>query len=204
MTVRSLPRKLRRNHGWTEPVLRIHKYLIKIILVSILVPAGGQAAVLDASPVGFTIEHQVVLPVDRATAWTAVTDEVSAWWSSDHTVSGDAANLYIDAKPLGCFCERLGDDGGLVHLQVTFVNPAVMLKMTGGLGPLGLMGVNGNMTLEFEDAADGAGQSVVKLRYAVGGYLDGGLDVLANAVDTVLGEQLTRLAAHLEAGDAEQ
>ncbi|MGB5353760.1 MAG: hypothetical protein WBM54_05400 [Woeseia sp.] len=142
--------------------------------------------------------------MSRAAAWTAFTDHVGQWWNSDHTVSGDAANLYINAVPLGCFCEKLGDSGGLVHLQVTFVNPTVMLRMTGGLGPLGLMGVAGNMTLEFEDDAASEGHSVVTLRYAVGGYYAGGLDVLAEPVDGVLGEQLAGFAAFVTPSPGEQ
>lgn len=177
-----------------------HKYLLKLIFLLASWPAAALAAVTDAGPAGFTIEHQVTVPVSRAQAWTAVVADVGSWWSSEHTMSGDAANLYIDPLPLGCFCERLGESAGLVHLQVTFVNPAVMLRLTGGLGPLGLMGVSGNLTFEFDDHADQDGHSTVTLRYAVGGYRDGGLDVLATPVDAVLGEQMTRLAAFIQAG----
>jgi hypothetical protein len=95
---------------------------------------------------------------------------------------------------------RLGEDAGVVHLMVTMVSPGVVLRMTGGLGPLGLMGVNGNMTWEFDDDADG---SRIKFTYAVGGYYAGGLDNIAAAVDGVIGEALLRLKAHIETGDAE-
>jgi len=88
----------------------------------------------------------------------------------------------------------------VVHLTVTFVNPTVLLRLTGGLGPLGLMGVNGNMTWEFFDADAG---TRVKFSYAVGGYRAGGLDQLAAPVDSVIGEALLRLRAHLETGDAD-
>jgi len=152
------------------------------------------AEVLDADEHGFTIGHSVTLPVTRDVAWAAVVRDVSEWWNGDHTVSGDPANLYIDPVPLGCFCERLGESGGLVHLTVTFVNPGVLLRLTGGLGPIGLMGANGNLTFEFEEADDDPGRTVLRLEYAVGGYLDGGLDRVAPSVDEVLGEQMTRLA----------
>ncbi len=157
------------------------------------------ASVQDSAESGFTIEHSVTLPVTRAVAWAAVVGDIGRWWNSEHTVSGDAANLYISAVPMGCFCERLGENGGLVHLMVTFVNPGVILRLTGGLGPLGLMGVSGNMTLEFEDLGDDPGQSTITLRYAVGGYRAEGLDELAEPVDAVLGEQLERLVDYVEA-----
>jgi hypothetical protein len=82
-------------------------------------------------------------------------------------------------------------------MMVTFVNPGVMLRLTGGLGPLGLMGVAGNMTLEFDEGDAG---TVVTMQYAVGGYMDGGLDVVAPAVDAVLGEAMTRLMTYVKTG----
>lgn len=166
--------------------------------------SGVSAEVLDAAEGGFTVAHRVSVPVSRGAAWAAFTGQVGQWWNSDHTVSGDAANMYIDAVPLGCFCEKLGDGGGLVHLQVTFANPAVMLRLSGGLGPLGLMGAAGNMTIEFEDDVDAEGHSIVTLRYAVGGYLAGGLDALAAPVDGVLGEQIAGFAAFVRAEHAAQ
>ena len=57
------------------------------------------------------------------------------------------------------------------------------------------MGVNGNMTWEFQDSEDG---TIVKLNYAVGGYMDGGLDSVAEAVNGVLVEQMTSLKAFVE------
>jgi len=163
-----------------------------------LFTATAPAEVLDSAANGFTVKHSTVISAGRAEIYGAVVDKVSQWWDSDHTFSGDAANLFIEAVPNGCFCERLGPDAGLVHLTVTFVNPGVMLRLTGALGPLGLMGVDGNMTLEFAEHDDG---TLVTLNYAVGGYLDGGLGAIAPAVDAVLGEQISRLKAFVETGE---
>jgi len=168
-----------------------------LLLFAVLHAAHAGAEIVDAAANGFTVRHQVQVTVPRAVAYAAVVDDIGAWWSSDHTVSGNAANLYIEPQPAGCFCERLGDGAGLVHLAVTFVNPGVMLRLTGGLGPLGLLGTSGNLTFEFDDGDDGSG-SVVTLRYAVGGYRPGGLDAVAPAVDAVLGEQLVRLREYIE------
>ena len=87
-----------------------------------------------------------------------------------------------------------------MHLIVTMVNPGVVIRLTGGLGPLGLMGVEGNMTWEFEDVEGG---TRVKFTYAVGGYLAGGLARLAEPVDSVVADALHRLKAHVETGDAD-
>ena len=161
------------------------------ILVAPVVPAE----VVDAAAGGFSIRHSVEIAAPRADVWFAATDHIGEWWSDDHTVSGDANRMSIDAKPQGCFCETLGPRSGVVHMTVTFVNPAVMLRLSGGLGPLGLMGTAGNMTWEFDDSETG---TTLTLRYAVGGYLPQGLDQVATAVDGVLAEQLDSLKRFVE------
>ncbi len=157
--------------------------------------SGGE--VLDAGPGGFSLVHEVTISASRAEVWAAAVSRVGQWWSSDHTISGNAANMSIDPVPQGCFCEAIGEHAGVVHLTVTFVNPNVLLRLTGGLGPLGLMGVDGNMTWEFFDADEG---TRVKFTYAVGGYRPGGLDTVAGPVDDVIGEALGRLKQYVETG----
>ncbi len=176
-----------------------HSYFVVFGLIGL---AAGNAAgeVIDAEPGGFSLVHEVVVDAGRADVWRAAVTQVGQWWSSDHTISGDARNMSIDSVPQGCFCESIGDHAGVVHLTVTFVNPEVLLRMTGGLGPLGLMGVEGNMTWEFFDDADG---TRVRFAYIVGGYRPGGLDVVAGPVDAVIGEALTRLKTYVETGTPE-
>ena len=173
------------------------------ILMAVLLAGGASAEVTDAGPGGFTTVNEVIVDAERAAVWSAAVNEVGKWWHSDHTISGDAANMSIDVRPNGCFCESLGSEtAGVVHLNVTMVNPTVVIRLTGGLGPLGLMGVNGNMTWEFSDVADGDG-TVVKFTYAVGGYRQGGLDTIAGPVDYVIGEALQRMKAYAETGNPE-
>ena len=158
------------------------------------------AEVTDADTGGFTSVNEMTIEAARKDVWLAAINEVGLWWSSDHTISGDASRLNITAIPQGCFCESFGENAGVVHLTVTMVNPTVVLRLTGGLGPLGLMGVSGNMTWEFEDGGE---DTVVKFTYAVGGYRADGLDTVSAPVDFVIGEALARLKAHVETGDAE-
>jgi len=170
------------------------------LALAVAIGDAAKAEVTDAAANGFTVRYQVQVGAERSAVYDAAVNHVGQWWSSDHTVSGDAANLYISTDPAGCFCETLGADGRVVHLEVSFVNPEVMLRFTGGLGPLGLMGVNGNMTWEFDDAETG---TIVTLQYAVGGYMAGGLDSIAPAVDGVLTEAMTRLKSYVETGSPE-
>jgi uncharacterized protein YndB with AHSA1/START domain len=169
------------------------------MLLAALLPATTIAEVKDSAGNGFTILNEVVVDSERAEAWAAAID-IAKWWSPDHTISGDNARLSIDAKPQGCFCETLGGRSGVVHLVVTAVMPGTSLRMTGGLGPLGLMGVDGNMTWDFADTDDGTS---IRMTYAVGGYMATGLDRIAPAVDGVLAEALVRLKAYIETGNPE-
>jgi hypothetical protein len=169
------------------------------LLLLVALTSTAQSEVTDSADNGFTTVHEVVIDATRVRAWQAAIDEVGQWWSDDHTVNGDAGRMSIVAQPQGCFCESFANGGGVVHMTVTFVNPGIILRLSGGLGPLGLMGVGGNMTWEFFDADDG---TRVRFTYTVGGYRAGGLGAIALPVDYVIGEALERLRVHIETGDA--
>jgi len=169
-----------------------------LLLVSCM-PAAINADVIGAGPGGFSLVSEATIDAPRTEVWVAAIDDVGQWWNGEHSISGDSTNMSIDPRPQGCFCEAIGEHAGVVHLTVTFVNPNVLLRLTGGLGPLGLMGVNGNMTWEFFDVEDG---TRVRFSYAVGGYQPEGLDSLAEPVDYVITEALLRLKAYVETGDA--
>ncbi|MGA8205336.1 MAG: SRPBCC family protein [Woeseiaceae bacterium] len=173
-----------------------HLVLAASIMLGVL-PTAARGEVLDSGPNGFSLATEVTIAAPRADVWAAAVGEIGHWWNSEHTISGDAANLSIEPVAQGCFCEAIGAHASVVHLTVTFVNPGVMLRLTGGLGPLGLLGVNGNLVWEFFDVGQG---TRVRFSYAVGGYRPGGLDTLAVPVDGVISEQLTRLKHYVEAG----
>lgn len=168
---------------------------VTLFAFSASIPAHSE--VIDADNNGFTVRNTVTIAADRLAVYVAAVANIGDWWNGDHTMTGNSANLYIDTELPGCFCETLGQGAGLVHMQVTFVNPGVILRMTGGLGPLGLMGVAGNMTWEFEETE---GTTSVTVQYAVGGYMPGGLDTVAPAVDGVLIDATMRLKSFVESG----
>ncbi|MEM7278201.1 MAG: SRPBCC family protein [Pseudomonadota bacterium] len=166
-------------------------------LLCSLLPIAAMADIKSSSANGFAVQQKIAIKAPPATVWRMLVSHPGEWWNSDHTYSGQASNLSIEPRALGCFCERLGDSGVVVHMTVTFVNPGKMLRLTGGLGPLGLMGVDGNMTFSL---SPGDTTTIVTLDYAVGGYSPDGLDTIAGAVDGVLGEQLARLRLFTETG----
>ncbi len=177
----------------------MRKTILALLLVACAPVATGE--VRDSASNGFTTVNEVVIAAERTATWKAAVHGIGQWWSADHTVSGDATRMSIDPVMQGCFCESLGEQAGVVHLTVTMVNPTVLLRLTGGLGPLGLMGLDGNMTWEFEDAGEG---TRVRFTYAVGGYSPTGLDTIAPAVDGVIGEALERLKRYVETGNPEE
>lgn len=175
--------------------------LISIFLTALLAVGPVTAEVTDAAAGGFTTVNDALIRAERLATWRAAINDIGRWWNPAHTVSGEGHRLSIEARPQGCFCEDLGDGTGIVHLTVTMISTGIVLRLTGGLGPLGLLGVTGNMTWEFADAEDA---TRVTFTYAVGGYRADGLDEFAGPVDEVIGEALQRLQAYVETGDAER
>lgn len=171
-----------------------------LALAGLVFAFPSRAEVADAGDHGFTLHEAATLTVPPARAYAAML-EVGKWWGSDHTYSGDAANLSIEARPGGCWCERIPGGGGVQHMTVVFLLPGKQVRLAGGLGPLQSMAVAGSMEWKF-DPADGSKGSKVELRYAVGGYGPGGAGFkeIAPGVEAVLKLQFERYKRYAETG----
>ncbi|QSX78152.1 SRPBCC family protein [Agrilutibacter solisilvae] len=159
----------------------------------LLLPSAAHAVVKDATPTGFTVENEQVVPVDADTAWRALVNDVGRWWPRDHTWWGAASHLSIEARAGGCFCERNGAQQAQ-HMTVAFVDPGRTLRMLGGLGPLQGMGLDG--ALEFR-LAPVEGGTKITLWYRAGGYTPDDIGKFAPVVDQVQGQQLGGLVGLL-------
>ena len=168
------------------------RYLVAALLILIATPAAAE--VVSADPHGFEVRHTANLVVPQPSAFAAIGD-VKKWWSKDHTYSGDAANLSLDMRPGGCFCERF-DGGGIEHLRVTYLQPGERITLTGALGPLLFQAVSGVLDIQVERIAGG---SRITMNYRAAGFAKGNGAALAPAVDQVLGEQMKRLRAYAAA-----
>jgi len=168
------------------------------IAIALLFLASGvaPAEVVDVGDNGFTIRETAIVSANAARAWAAAVD-VGKWWDPDHTYSHDAANLHLDARPGGCWCETLPGKGGVAHMTVLFVDPGKLLRLAGGLGPLQALGVNSVMTWTFQPAEKG---TAVEVTYASGGYRHGGFQDLAPIIDRVLHAQVDRYQRYVDAG----
>ncbi len=155
------------------------------------------AEVADSAPGGFTVKHELQLSASAEAVYRAIVKDVGLWWDPAHTFSQNSGNLYIEARPNGCFCERLGKEAGVRHLEVVFAQPGKRLRLSGGLGPLQAMALTGSMDWELTTSGNG---TRLDFYYRVGGYYPAGLDKLAPAVDGVLNGQLQRLKGYIEKG----
>ena len=159
------------------------------LVLGVLAAGSAAAAVASAGAGGFALHHELTFPGTPAQAWTRLVAP-SAWWSSEHTYSGDAKNLSLAAVPGGCWCESLPGGGFVRHMDVLYAAPGRALRLYGGLGPLQGMGAAGAMTFVLKP--DGATTRIV-VDYVVSGYVAGGFEKIAVGVDAVLGEQLASL-----------
>jgi uncharacterized protein YndB with AHSA1/START domain len=177
--------------------------LIKgLAAVSLALAVAGPAAaeVKSVTANGFEVATTATIsaPPDRV---YAALGEVGHWWDPSHTFSRDAANLSMELRAGGCFCERLKDGGSVQHLQVVYAAPGQGLRMRGALGPLQTEGVDGTLSWMLKP---GEGDTNVNLSYVVGGYIRSGMEQWAPRVDRVLDEQLQRLKSFVEGNSPPQ
>jgi uncharacterized protein YndB with AHSA1/START domain len=167
-------------------------------LASLLLAIAGAvpalAEVKSVTPNGFEVVSVATIAAPAERVYSAI-GEVGRWWSPSHTFSRDAANLSLELRAGGCFCERLKGGGSVQHLQVVYAAPGEGLRLRGALGPLQVEGVDGALawTLKPTEGGTSFTQS-----YVVGGYIRSGMEQWASRVDRVLDEQLQRLKSFVE------
>jgi len=171
--------------------------LATLAIVSAMLAAPVRGEVVETSAAGFSVRNAATINAPAATVYAALTDKVSGWWDPAHTFSHDARNLSLDAKPGGCFCERLPDGGGVQHMSVVYASPGKLLRLTGAIGPLQEAALAVTMTWTLVQAGD---TTHVEMTYTVGGFRTGGFRDLPTVVDGVLRGQLARLKAFVDTG----
>jgi len=174
--------------------MRLAIYCAFAILLTVAVPA--EATVVDVASNGFTVQVTSHIAAPPGKVYAALI-QPALWWDSDHTFSGDARNLVLNAKAGGCWCEKLTDGGSVVHLTVVYADPGKVLRLRGALGPFQGYGVDGAMTWTLKASGSGTDLS---LTYALGGYYKDGFDPWSKGADSVLTDQVARLNRLVETG----
>jgi len=177
--------------------------------------APAQAEVVEQADNGFVVQHSLTVSTDPDATF-AMLRTPAKWWDKDHTWTGNAENLYMDAQAGGCFCELIPNEattesgapqrtlrGSVQHMQITYVDPGRLLRLSGALGPLQSEALAGAMTFTLKPVKGG---TRITMDYVVGGFMRMKTADIAPAVDKVLVAQLSRLAMALGplvgAGDA--
>lgn len=164
--------------------------------------SGARAEVLASTAASFRISSQWQIAAPPTQVYAALI-QIGRWWNPQHSWSGKAENLYLQAYGGGCFCENLSNGGSVQHLAVVYAAPGAMLRLSGALGPLQGDGVAGAMTISLKARDTDAGKASATdllLSYNAGGYSARGLDKWAPDVDGVLSEQFGRLKKLVETG----
>jgi len=174
---------------------RSNVVIVGILFVVFAAPLRGE--VVESTAAGFLVRNTATIAAPPAKVYTALTDGIGGWWDPAHTFSHDAHNLSVDARPGGCFCERLPDGGGVQHMTVVYASPGKLLRLTGAIGPLQEAALAGTMTWNLQQTGGG---TTVEMTYVVGGFRAGGFRDIPTVVDGVLRGQLARLKALVETG----
>lgn len=157
------------------------------------------AEVTGTGPNGFVSRHEAVVESSPKDVWLALISP-SGWWASEHTWSGDSANLTLMPQAGGCFCEKIPEteeagrftlEGSVEHMRILHAYPERALRMQGALGPLQSEPVTGILTIAISEVEGG---TRIVWEYNVGGAMRYEVPVIARAVDGVMGIQLTALA----------
>jgi uncharacterized protein YndB with AHSA1/START domain len=175
--------------------MKINTAFAAIVLA--LAPAIAAPDVVDSAANGFTVKTTLHIKAPPRDVYHRMIRNIGDWWNPQHTFSGNSHSLSIEEKAMGCFCERLPNEGTVRHMEVVYLAPEKSLGMTGALGPLQTMAAAGSMRIEFTAEEGG---TKLEVTYAVTGYLPAGMNTLAGMVDSVITEQFTRLKNYIERG----
>ena len=86
-----------------------------ILGIAIVGPATAEVKSVTATGFETISIATIAAPPDRV---YAALGEISRWWDPSHTFSKDAANLSIELRSGGCFCERLKDGGSVANARL--------------------------------------------------------------------------------------
>ena len=169
-----------------------------VVALALIVGAPAKAAVVDVGPSGFELKQviHIAAPADKV---YAALIQPKLWWDSDHTFSGSAANLTLDARAGGCFCEVLPGGGAVQHEEVVMAAPGEALVMRGALGPFQRRGVDGALAFDLKPTASGVDLTMTN---DLGGFMSEGFAGWAPKADAMLAQQMARLKAYVETGKA--
>jgi len=167
------------------------------LALCLVLPRTASAEVLETTANGFAARETIHLNATPDQVYDALVHP-AAWWNPDHTYSGSAANLTLDARAGGCLCESLPHGGSALLLTVVFAEPGSVLRFRGPMGPFQGQGVDSALTFTLKAEPGG---TLLTLDNNVGGYMKGGFDKWSGIADGMLNDLATRLAQYSGIGN---
>ncbi|MEM7781883.1 MAG: ATPase [Planctomycetota bacterium] len=173
------------------------RYLtLSVLFLALSFSQACDAQQVSSAPDGFqmTLRQTTILSPEQTSE--KMVNDFAKWWDGSHSYSGKAENLSLDLKKMAMF-EELPDGGFVRHLEIIYFQPGKAIRLSGGLGPLQPMGVNGSLTISLKKIETG---TQIDLQYNVSGAAKLSLDKLAGPVQFVLTNQLKRLKNYCNTG----
>jgi len=168
-------------------ILKAH---LASLAIAIALSSGGHAEVLASAPDHFTLKLDAETELSPDEVWERLIVPAD-WWLSDHSFSGDAANLSLDPTPGGVWREDW-DGGSVWHGTVLQAQPGKLLRMSAPFGPLQDIAVTSVWTITLTPTETNGTR--ITFDHVTNGSAASNLQDLAPAVDFVKSEALKSLA----------
>lgn len=172
----------------------LHRRSLTCLLLLAL-PFSAAAKVDQSAPGSADFSYALPITATRDALWKTMI-QPQRWWNDSHTWSGKAANLKLDAKVGGCWCERW-DGNAVEHARVIGWKPKQSFRLQGVFGPLQEQALAGVFDFRIDEKD---GQLSLVVNYRLAGSERAALDKVAPIVDRVLQQQLDNLKKITEAG----
>ncbi len=160
--------------------------------VSLLTVVFGaaRADVVASSEQHFVLRHEAVSARTVDEMWERLIHP-ETWWHPDHTYSGDAENLSLDAQAGGLWKE-VWAGGSVSHGRVLTVEEGKVLRMDAPFGPLQQLGAYTVWTITLSAVEEGTKVIFDEVSTAPA---SANMSETAKAVDFVKSEAMSRLIA---------
>jgi uncharacterized protein YndB with AHSA1/START domain len=156
------------------------------------------AEIVSSSQTHYVLRFEAPSPLPPERLWQRLVTP-SSWWHPDHTYSGDAGNLTLDARAGGLWQEQWAS-GAVAHGTVVYIEHAKTLRLEAPFGPLQALGAHAIWTISLSPHEDGTLVVFDEIATAPQGS---NMVEMAKAVDFVKSEAMRRLIAPPPSKDAE-
>lgn len=171
--------------------------ILTLLPAAFIFSSSAVADVVTTSDTHYVLHHEASSLLEPDALWDRLI-EPSSWWHPDHTYSGDARNLSLDATAGGLWLETW-DGGSVAHGEVLLVQKGEMLRMNAPFGPLQGIGAYTIWTVTITATDDG---SLVTFDEVASAPPGNDMEQLAGAVDYVKTEAIGRLVAGEDADES--